>query len=195
MRRRKSSINVSYHTKSVTWNHTRDILESLEVSDLENAATLSRTQNRIDDSRIRTLLNSVSRTCINLDGSDERKSHLFVDLKSSIVFFGLPIIFLTLNPGDNYSPLALFYIGKQIDPRQFEPGLYPYEDRVRTLLDNLLAVVEYFHTTVRAIINGPLTGGLFGPLLQYFGTIEYQGRGTPHLHLLVSSTIFQVHVS
>ena len=117
MRRRKSSINVSYHTKSVTWNHNRDILESLEVSDLENAATLSRTQNRIDDSRIRTLLNSVSRTCTNLNGSDERKSYLFVDLKSSIVFFGLPVIFLTLNPGDNYSPLSLFYAGEQIDPR------------------------------------------------------------------------------
>ncbi len=146
MRRRKSSINVSYHTKSVTWNHTRDILESLEVSDLKNAATLSRTQNRIDDSRIQTLLNLISRTCTNLNGSDERKSHLFVDLKSSIVFFGLPIIFLTLNPGDNYSPLSLFYAGEQIDPMQFEPDLYPYEDRVRTLLGNPQAVVEYFHT-------------------------------------------------
>src|SRR5437762_13202854 len=150
MRRRKSSINVSYHTKRVTWNHTRDILESLEVSDLENAATLSRTQNRIDGSRIQTLLNSISRTCT--------KSHLFVDLKSSIVFFGLPIIFLTLNPGDHYSPLSLFYADEQIDPRQFEPDLYPYEDRVRTLLDNPLAVVEYFHTTIRAIIDGPQIG-------------------------------------
>jgi hypothetical protein len=46
-------------------------------------------------------------------------------------------------------------------------------------------VVEYFHTTVNIIINTLLKGGIFGELAHHYGTIEYQGRGTPHTHLLV----------
>ena len=55
------------------------------------------------------------------------------------------------------------------------------------MLRNPLAVVEYFHMTVRTILSTLIKGGLFGELLHHYGTIEYQGRGTPHIHLLVHS--------
>jgi hypothetical protein len=96
-----------------------------------------------------------------------------------IVQYGCPIIFMTLNPADNHSPLALLYAGERIELREFDPDHYPYQDRVRNMVSNPLAVVEYFHNTIQTIIEGPLKGGLFGDLLHHFGTIEYQGRGTP----------------
>lgn len=40
------------------------------------------------------------------------------------------------------------------------------------LLDNSLAVVEYFHNSVGIIIDSPLSDGLFGPLLHHFGAIK-----------------------
>jgi hypothetical protein len=92
---------------------------------------------------------------------------------------------MTLNPADNFSPLALFYAGEEIDLSDFEPDLYPYEDRARRMINDPLAVVQYFHNTVRSIIDGPLKKGLFGELQHHFGTIEYQNRGTPHIHLAV----------
>ena len=92
---------------------------------------------------------------------------------------------MTLNPADNFSPLALFYAGEEIDLSDFEPDRYPYEDRARRMINNPLAVVQYFHNTVRSIIEGPLQKGLFGELQHHFGTIEYQNRGTPHIHLAV----------
>lgn len=101
-----------------------------------------------------------------------------MQLKSLIVRYGCPIIFLTLNPADNFSPLALFYAGEEIDLTSLEADHFPYEDRVRKLLNNPLAVVDYFHNTIQSIIEGPLKRGLFGELRHHFGTIEYQKPGS-----------------
>ena len=46
-------------------------------------------------------------------------------------------------------------------------------------------MVEYFHSMVMTIIENVLKAGAFGELAHHFGTIEYQGRHTPHIHLVV----------
>ena len=43
-----------------------------------------------------------------------------------------------------------------------------------------------FHNMVGVIIKGVLKQGMFGELVHYYGTIEYQGRFTPHIHMAVS---------
>jgi len=48
-----------------------------------------------------------------------------------------------------------------------------------------LAVIEYFHIMITAIIENVLKEGIFGEVNHYYATIEYQGRGTPHMHLAV----------
>jgi hypothetical protein len=184
-RKRKSSGSASYLTKQRNWNKTKQILDSLTVEDLEKASSQSRKENTIEDSRIRTLLGSLSRAYASIPGSDDKKAQLLVQLKSLIVRHGCPVIFLTLNPSDNFSPLALFYAGEEIDLSSFQSDDFPYQDRARKLIGNPLAVVEYFHNTVRSIIEGPLKDGLFGEMQHHFGTIEYQNRGTPHIHLAV----------
>jgi Helitron helicase-like domain at N-terminus len=60
-----------------------------------------------------------------------------------------------------------------------------FESGEKVMLDNPLAVVEYFRNTLNAIIEKMLKGGMFGELIHYQGPIEYQGRGTPHAHLVV----------
>ena len=104
-----------------------------------------------------------------------------------MIYHGCPIIFLTLNPGERHSPIALFYAGEKIDLESFDPELYSSEERLKRMVDNPLAVVEYFHSMVTAIIEKVLKGGVFGELIHHFGTIEYQGRYTPHIHMAVYS--------
>lgn len=53
------------------------------------------------------------------------------------------------------------------------------------MLDNPLAVVQYFRNTVDTIINTMLKGGMLSELLHYQGPVEYLGRSPPHTHLLV----------
>src|SRR5262249_32134815 len=110
---------------------------------------------------------------------------------STTVYHGSPVIFLTLNPGERDSPITLKYAGKKSDVRKFYPEWYSETMRLRTALSNPLAVVDYFHQTVNAIIEKVLKGGLFGELAHFYGTVEYQGCGTPHAHILVSS--FSMH--
>jgi hypothetical protein len=88
-------------------------------------------------------------------------------MKSATVRFGLPQIFITLNPADNFSPVALFYSGEKMDVKTFDPLLYSATDRLKTMLDNPLAVVEYFHNTVNTIVGTPLMGVMFGELMHY----------------------------
>ena len=59
-----------------------------------------------------------------------------------------------------------------------------------TTIMNPVAVVTFFHKTCRGIFNHLLrarssNGGLFGPVLAYFGTVETNSRGMLHLHCLV----------
>jgi hypothetical protein len=77
--------------------------------------------------------------------------------------------------------------GVEIDISYFEPEHHNLQQRMKTMLDNPLAVVEYFHTTVDTLLKTLLKDSLFGTLTHHFGTIEYQGRGSPHIHLLVLS--------
>jgi Helitron helicase-like domain at N-terminus len=59
------------------------------------------------------------------------------------------------------------------------------------MLNNLLSVVEDFRNTIDTILITMLGGGMFGELVHYHGPIEYQGRGTPHAHLVVQTLPLQ----
>jgi len=93
--------------------------------------------------------------------------------------------YLTFNPGENGSPIALLYAAENIDVKSFSPQLYAAEERLNTMLANPLTVVEYFHRTINTIIQALLKGGMFGELVHHYGPIEYLGRGPPHTHLVV----------
>ena len=137
---------------------------------------------------MKELLKLISRIGAAAPGSDDKKAYQLVELKSSMVFFGCPIIFLTINPGERHSPIALFYAGEEINIQQFSPHLYDATRRLQTMLKNPLAVVQYFHDMVRIIIDKVLKREIFGELLHHYGPIEYQGRYTPHIHMAVSTS-------
>jgi len=172
-------------TSRDTWATTGPLLRSLTDGRLEAAARQAAQHKPITDSAVTKLLAMVNSIGSTDPGSAERKSHLLARLKAATVYFGLPQIFITLNPADTISPLALFYAGERIDVKAFHPRLYTAGERLKTMLDNPLAVVEYFRNTIDTIIETMLKGGMFGELIHYHGPIEYQGRGTPHAHLVV----------
>jgi hypothetical protein len=174
--------NLASHTN---WPATKTLLESLAAQDILNAAEEAEKHEPISDLRVRELLKMISRVGATAPGSDEKKSYLLAQLKSAMVYHGCPTIFVTLNPAENHSPIALFYAGEDIDVKNFDPKMYTSVQRLERTLNNPLAVVEYFHNMIRIIIDKVLKGGIFGELAHHFGTIEYQGRKTPHIHLAV----------
>ncbi len=177
---------VTIRTKQKSWERTQKLLESLTVEDLRQAAYEEQRYHRISNASIMELLKLLGQIGRATSGSDEKKSYMFTELKSSFVYFGCPVLYITINPGERHSSLALLYAGIKINVNNFNPDDYPFTERVRILLKNPLAVVEYFHNTINAIIEGVLKQGMFGELAHHYGTIEYQGRFTPHLHMAVS---------
>ena len=131
------------------------------------------------------LLKGVSRLGCAAPGSDAKKATSLPRLKSAVVHEGLPIIFMTINPSERYSALSLLYAGTEIDVEDFVPERFSYLERMKSMLANPLAVVDYFHNTVNAIIASVIEGGMFGESAHYYGVVEYQGRGTPHIYILV----------
>ena len=186
LRREQTMSKVTVRTKRKTWVKTSRLLESLTSEDLARAAKEEEIHHQITNPAVMELLKSLSQIGDATSGSDERKSHMLTELKSSSIYYGFPVIYLTINPADRHSPLALLYSGVKIDVNNFMPDNYSYTERVQTLLQNPLAVVEYFHNMIRAIIDGVLKRGMFGELMHYYGIIEYQGRFTPHIHMAVS---------
>ena len=189
LRREQSMSKVNIRTKQKAWNKTRRLLESLTAEDLREAAKQEQKYHKINNPAVLELLKSLGQIGSATPGSDERKSSMLAELESSFVYHGCPVIYLTINPGDRHSPLALLYAGVQINVDNFIPEEYSLTARVKNLLPNPLAVVEYFHNMIQAIIEGVLKEGMFGELAHYYGTIEYQGRFTPHMHMAVSLPI------
>src|SRR6266496_2446870 len=75
-----------------------------------------------------------------------------------------------------------FYAGEKIDIQTFNPNTYSSQSHLKTMLANPLAIVEYFHNMITIIIEKLLKGGTFSDLAHHYGTIEYQGRHTPHIY-------------
>src|SRR5579859_2631710 len=185
LRRRHNLQKMNLITSKDNWETTRPLLESLTEERLTTTAQEAAKHKPISDTAVKKLLAMVNTIGTKDPGSEERKSHLLARLKSATVYHGLPQIFITLNPADNNSPIALFYAGERIDVKSFHPQLYTVGHRLKTMLDNPLSVVEYFRNTIDTILETMLKGGMFGELIHYHGPIEYQGRGTPHAHLVV----------
>ena len=101
------------------------LLASLTSEQLLQATAQAEQHQTITDPAVRELLKGVAHVGSSAAGSDERKSYMLAQLKSSIVHFGCPLIFIvTINPHERYSPLPLFYAGEEIDVRKFHPKLY-----------------------------------------------------------------------
>ena len=183
MRHNRSKTNVQ--TNRSTWPATQQLLERLTPNELIEAARQAQKYQPITSPGVRELLKMVFRVGATAAGSDEKKSYMLAELKSSMVYYGCTIIFLTLNPAELHSPISLFYAEEKIDILRFDPTMHSTSERLKLMLKNPLAVVEYFHNMVNTIIETIFKGGIFGDLVHYYGPIEYQGRCTPHIHLAV----------
>ncbi|CAF5068411.1 unnamed protein product, partial [Rotaria sp. Silwood1] len=57
--------------------------------------------------------------------------------------------------------------------------------RVEIIASHPVAAAKFFHLLITNILNTMISDGVLGPIKAYFGTVESQGRGSLHLHLLI----------
>ena len=164
----------------------RDI-QSLSTKDIEMALKLNSTNGQHSESNrsLNKLLQHIKTIGGRVMGSAYSRTALRTRLHALIFNQGLPSIFLTLNPADIHSPVVLYFAGYKIDLDniQMQQMLDTYK-RAEIVASHPVATAKFFHILITNILNILLVGGVLGPIKAYFGTVESQGRGSLHLHLL-----------
>jgi hypothetical protein len=108
-----------------------------------------------------------------------------------------PSLWITINPCDPHNPIAQIFAGKQINMAHFFTTVRPNkENHAQNIADDPFAASHFFHFMIRTILQ-TLFGvvitkfqvkvdiGVLGKVAAYFGTVEFQGWRSLHLHLLV----------
>jgi len=144
---------------------------------------------------VQTLMRELKAVGQHQDGSDFKKGSLRYQIKALMMELGQPTFFITINPADLHHPILLHFGDKEINLD--EPFLLNWltkQERCRLVADNPVASAKFFQTlvtiwleTILGVHEHPSNNerGVLGRVNGYFGTVETQGRGSLHLHMLV----------
>ena len=129
-------------------------------------------------------------------GTDESRIKIRSMIWGMIVKYGPPSIWLTINSTDTQDPIAQVICGTDINLDTFNANDHRLSDVA--VASDPLASASFFHIMVQAVL-GSLLGitsfhkhghikrekGILGTIQGYIGTVEAQGRGSLHLHMLL----------
>jgi hypothetical protein len=129
----------------------------------------------------------------NIIGSNFHRGSLVYEIKALMMLYGLPNFFVTINPSDLDHPLVLHFAGHEVNlDRPFADGWVDKATRARLVAEDPVAVAKFFRTVITLWLSTivgvkekpPHSRGIFGRTKAHYGTVETQGRGSLHLHVL-----------
>ena len=139
----------------------------------------------LEEKRVIRLFRELGVAAKNLQGSDGYKLCRRNEIRSLMRTYGTPAFFVTLNPHD-LSNVLVGYYGDV--PANTWRSMTSYERAVFVASHPAAAAnafnvqVQAFFDTIVRFQRGP---GLFGECVAYYATVEAQGRGTLHTHMLL----------
>jgi hypothetical protein len=165
-----------------------DEIKSLKSKDIEMALDniSKKAYNLGSNSTLNNLLYHIKTIGGRVMGSAYSRTALRTRIHALMFNKGLPSLFLTLNPADIHSPIALYFAGVKLDLDniQNEQLMSTYK-RAEVIASHPVATAKFFHLLITNILDTMIVGNILGTIKAYFGTVESQGRGFLHLHLLI----------
>jgi hypothetical protein len=147
---------------------------------------------------VRILRRQLSAVKTKVQGSDESRTSIRSKIWGTNLLHNPPSLWVTINPSDTQDPIAQVLAGVEIDLDRFCKTAGPDGvDRASNMASDPYASAKFFHLMITAILEvliGVSKGrrgkirrnnGIFGMVKSYVGTVEAQGRGSLHLHLLL----------
>ena len=189
LQKRNVCLHTSMIVKQPKFADTADKLSKLSSKQIENAIS-SLSDRKMDDPAVKLLLDQVQVVGKHLPGSPYAKKPYRMEIHGQMISLGMPAIYITLNPADIHHPLVSFFAGEDIDLDALFPEVPPPRQRAKLVSQQPIACAKFFDTIVKAFLDcilrfGKEEGGVFGRVSGYFGTVEEQGRGSLHLHMLI----------
>ena len=143
------------------------------------------------------LLKHVNTLAARIPGSQAAKIFMRNEIRSYCGFFGLPHIYLTLNPNAAHSPIFQLMFGDEtVDLSKRFPILVSARERALRLAKDPVAGADFFNFCITSIFrylfgwdyerreSTPL-GGILGKLEAFYGSSEFTERGMLHGHFLL----------
>lgn len=119
--------------------------------------------------------------------SHENRQRMRANIKANIIRFGLPAIWLTINPSDLTHPMLCRIAGISLSPSLGLTSSQVQNLKVKTATTNPVASAQFFHKMITSFFDTLVMPydqqpGIFGDIESYFSTTETNGRGSLHLH-------------
>ena len=182
-------------SKPVFLRHEREI-RSLRSCDFEAASAEENAHKPFTNPFMRSLRQNVSTIRAKVMGTDESRIKIRSFIWGMCVLKNPPSIWLTINPADIQDPVAQVLCGEDFDLDNFDA--FDLQPSATAIAADPFAATTFFHLTVKAVLQHlfGITGfdnkgsiqretGILGDVEAYIGTVEAQGRGTLHLHMLL----------
>ena len=176
----------------------QNLLLTITADDLSKASKEETRGVPFSNPAIRTLRSQLSAVKSKVQGSDESRISLRGKIWGTSLLHNPPSLWVTINPADTQDPIAQVLAGADIDLDDFCNTAGPDSiERARNMASDPYAAAKFFHIMIKTIIevlmgiskkrNGIFDRkeGIFGVVKSYVGSVEAQGRGTLHLHLLL----------
>ncbi|KAF8317920.1 hypothetical protein DL93DRAFT_2055061, partial [Clavulina sp. PMI_390] len=137
-----------------------------------------------DDREVLTLLNEVSSINSHIPGSAASKLHVRNEIRAYMGYFGLPHLYLTMNPSAKHSPIFHAMWGDEaVDLSQRFPDLVDSVTRGQRLASDPVTGSDFFSFSLDCLFRDLLgwdkskgqstpQGGIFGKMRAYYGTAE-----------------------
>ena len=171
-------------------------IRTLKPSDLEQAGAEERAHLPLSNGAIRSFRHTLSAVRSKVMGTDESRIKIRSLIWGMCMMKNPPSIWLTINPADTQDPIAQVLSGQDIDLDHF--AKLDERPSEAAITSDPYASASFFHFMINAIlrellgIRGYKRGqsiqrekGVLGIIEAYTGTVEAQGRGTLHLHMVL----------
>lgn len=171
-------------------------IRSLKSSDFDSAALEERSHTMFSNPIMRSLRQNLSTVRAKVMGTDESRIKVRSLIWGMSVKKNPPSIWLTINPADTQDPVAQVLCGEDINLDNFDA--IDRRPSSAAIAADPYASATFFHLTINAVLQALLgiTGyksthpikrerGVLGEIDAYIGTVEAQGRGTLHLHMVL----------
>lgn len=191
LQRREVSLMAFLTAKGASFARSAELIATLTPNDIKLAIEQEQNKQSITNPALVELLRNVNAVGSKLMASHQSRARMRNEMRAVIIRDGAPSLFITINPADLHSPIVMMYAGKEIDLDNLSPENFPTAtERSRLAHLDPSAVAKYFNVIITRILRtiigyGKEQGGVFGPVKNYYGVVEYQDRGTPHCHMLV----------
>ncbi|KAF5332297.1 hypothetical protein D9611_008065 [Ephemerocybe angulata] len=197
---RKAAVNTSirfavpYHLYSKTVDRLAGV-DKDQVAALRHKYQLNPTYKPSTPKEIEIcrVLSSIAPLAKKVPGTVSQKIKMRNEIRAVIGQKGSPTLFVTINPSDYHNPIVSIIAKRPTTVAAIEDlRALTTTERGHLAVDHPVACAQFFDAMMKAFISILLRHGrkgkqpgIFGQCEAYYGTVETQGRGTLHCHMLI----------